>query len=158
MQLEEESSILFEKILQNDKIVLKIDEDNCVVAIYKWILSFSCTLWKRAFCDFFGKGATYSKGREFVAQLDTKKAAKRAVLQYFFMELLPKKAIYRNDFPAQFLKRTDTFSWDCVYSEYQRKTFERPHLLHCRWYLEQNKGEMCMVDKHTLKSRCERET
>ena len=155
--MEEAASNLFGKIVDDDKIVLRVDDDNPVVSIDKWILSYCCTLWKRVFREFFGNKATYSKGREFLAQHDTEKAARRAVLRYFYMELLPKKAIDRNDFPAQFLKWTDTSSRDCIYSEYQRRSFERPHLLHCPWYLEQYKGEVCLDEERALKSRCERD-
>lgn len=100
--MEEEASNLLQKILADDKIELKVNAGNPIVAIDRWISSFTCTLWKRVFCDFFVKGSTYSKGREFLAQHDTEKAVKRAVLRYFYMELLLKKAIDRNKFPAQF--------------------------------------------------------
>lgn len=83
LQLEEESSKLFQKILKDHKIVLKTNDKNSIRAIDRWILSFSCTLWKGVFCDFFRKGATYSKGSEFLAHYDSEKAVKCAVLRYF---------------------------------------------------------------------------
>ena len=145
--------------MKEDKIVLKeLSLAKPVVPIEKWILAYNCLLWKRAFRDFFVKGATFTKGKEFLSQPNIEKASKRAVVCYFNLELLSKLAIDSNNIPAQFLKWLDTSSADCIFSDYQRKNFARPHLLQCPWYLELHKGEVCLDEERAHQSRCDRET
>ena len=90
-QLEEEAGKLYERIME-DQITLGGAADT-IISIQRWIEKWSLVLWRRAFREFFFKNSTFLKKVEFLSQADTEKVMKRAVMRYFFRELLPSGSI-----------------------------------------------------------------
>jgi hypothetical protein len=77
---------------------------------------------------------------------------------YFFTELVKKEAIIEDALPPRFAKWLDTSSSDCIFNDYKRKAFSRPHLRRCPWYLELRSGEHCFDSERDWKSKCDRKT
>jgi hypothetical protein len=80
------------------------------------------------------------------------------IVRYFFAELVEKEAITEDTLPPRFAKWLDTSSSDCIFNDYQRKAFGRPHLRRCPWYLELRSGEHCFDNERDWKYKCDRET
>ena len=156
MQLEEEAVIRYEKIVEEDKIVLKTEDlPNPVEDIGSWIESHCITLWGKAFKEHFGKDGTYDKTKTFLSQAGTENAMKRAILRYFWRELVVKGAIDRKNIPQRFNKWVDVSSSECIFTDYQKRHFGRPHLLQCPWYLELKENEKCPGEERAFKASCE---
>jgi hypothetical protein len=84
LQLEEEAVNRFEKIMEEDAIILKTENlPNPVDDIGTWIESHSITLWGKTFKEFFSNDGTYTKKELFLVQAGTENAMKRAILRYF---------------------------------------------------------------------------
>ena len=98
-QLEEETGKLYDRIMDEDQIVLGAAADT-IIPIQRWIEKWSLVLWKRTFREFFSRNSTFSKKVEFLSQADTEKALKRVVMRYFFRELLSSGAIQRVSLPS----------------------------------------------------------
>ena len=111
--MEEERGKLYARIIEEDKIMLS-DNIQSVQPIERWIEKWSLLLWKRAFCDIFSKGFSFSKKAEFLSRAETEKALKRTVMRYFFREVVPMHAIQRLDVPARFAKWSDLSSSRCL--------------------------------------------
>ena len=153
-QLEEEAGKLYQKIIDEDQITLANVADR-VLSIDRWIEKWSLVLSRRTFREFFSKNSTFSKKVEFLSQSDTKKAMKRAVMRYFFRELLPSGAIQRINLPFYFAKWIDTSSSECVFTLEHKKNFKQPHLMPCPWYIELAHIDNCPSEEAALKASCE---
>lgn len=157
LQLEDEAGKRLAKIIEEDKIhVITEGLPNPPQDIGSWIESRSITLWGKAFKDFFGASGTFTKGQPFLNQSETEKALKRAILRYFWRELLPKGAIQRRDIPNRFNKWVDNSSSECIFTDYQKRHYNRPHLLQCPWYVELRENEKCPGDERAYKAQCEK--
>lgn len=142
--------------MEEDAIILKTEDlPNPVDDIGTWIESHSITLWGKAFKEFFSKDGTYTKKELFLVQAGTENAMKRAILRYFWRELVIKGAIDRKNIPQRFNKWVDVSSSECIFSDYQKKYFGRPHLLQCPWYLELKENERCPGEERALKASCD---
>ena len=155
-QLEEEVGKLYDLIMEEDQITLSATADN-IVPIQRWIEKWLLVLWRRAFREFFSRNSTFSKKVEFLSQPDTEKAMKRAVMRYFFRELLPSGAIQRINLPSRFSKWIDTSSSECVFTLEQKKNFKRPHLMPCPWYIELARTDSCPSEEAALRASCEQQ-
>ena len=152
-QLEDEATKRFEMIVEEDGIFLKSSGlDTPVDDIGTWIASHCITLWGKAFKDFFPKAGTFTKKQPFLAQAGAEDAMKRAILRYFWRELVVKGAIERKNIPARFNKWIDISSSECIFTDYQKKHFGRPHLLQCPWYLEMKETDKCPGEERSLRS------
>ena len=80
---------------------------------------------------------------------------KRAILRYFWRELVVKGAVDRKNIHIRFIKWVDVLSSECIFTEYQRKQFGRPHLLQCPWYLEMKVNNGCLGEEKNLEANCE---
>ena len=56
--------------------------------------------------------------------------------RYFMLELIPKKAISKDDLPPFLYTWSDLFSPTCMFNSYQMKTWTSAHLCGAGWYLE----------------------
>ena len=56
--------------------------------------------------------------------------------RYFMLELIPKKAISKEDLPPFLYSWSDLFSPTCMFNSYQMKTWTSAHLRGAGWYLE----------------------
>ena len=155
-QLEEEAGKLYDLIMVEDQITLSSAADS-IVPIQRWIEKWSLVLWKRAFREFFSRNSTFSKKVEFLSQANTEKAMKRAVMRYFFRELLPAGAIQRISLPSRFSKWIDTSSSECVFRLEQRRNFKRPHLMPCPWYIELARSDSCPSEEVALRASCKQQ-
>ena len=82
VQLEEESKKLLGEIIFEDNIVLSTEGlPNPIPSIGKWMEAKSMTLWTKVFSSHIGKGGSYSKSQEFMAQEDCSKNVKRAFMR-----------------------------------------------------------------------------
>lgn len=115
-------------------------------------------VWKRGYPEIIGRHGKFTKSKDFSTQADTKKAVNRAMVRYFLQELMKKGAIKTEDLPSRFAKWLDTASSECIFNEYQHRTFSRAHLIQCPWYLELKPWEPCADNEKELKARCDRET
>ena len=89
VQLEDESEKLLDEIIFEDNIVLSTEGlPNPIPSIGKWMEAKSMTLWTKVFSSHIGKGGSYSKSQEFMAQEDCSKSVKRAVMRYFWRVLV----------------------------------------------------------------------
>ena len=143
-------------IMEEDQITLNAVADS-IVPIHRWIEKWSLVLWRQAFQEFFSRNSTFLKKVEFLSQVDMEKAMKRAVMRYFFHELLPSGAIQRINLPPWFSKRIDTSSSECVFTLEQKKNFKRPHLMPCPWYIELACNDSCPSEKAALRASCEQQ-
>ena len=155
-QLEEEAGKLYDLIMDEDQITLGAAADT-IIPIQRWIEKWSLVLWKRAFQEFFSRNSTFLKKVEFLSQADTEKAMKRAVMRYFFRELLPSGAIQRISLPSRFSKWVDTSSSECVFTLEQKRNFKRPHLMPCPWYIELARNDSCTSEEAALRASCEQQ-
>lgn len=145
-------------ILNDENITIpKSGPNGPVESIEQIVYKGSYTIWKKGFSEHIGPRGKFTKTKEFASQPDTVKAARRAVVRYFNLELLEKKVIEKKDIPARFDKWLDTSSSDCIFNDSQRSNFTRPHLLLCAWYVELNSGERCSDAEKALMARCDRE-
>ena len=133
------------------------DNIQSVQPIERWIEKWSLLLQKRAFCDIFSKGFSFSKKAAFLSQAETEKALRRRVMRYFFREVVPMRAIQHLDVPTQFAKWSDLSSSKCVLTLEQRKNFQRPHLLACPWYIDLARNDKCPSEEASLKASCNQE-
>ena len=84
IQLEEESEKLLDEIILEDNIVLSTEGlPNPIPSNGKWMEAKSMTLWTKVFSSHIGKGGSYSKSQEFMAQEDCSKSVKHVVMRYF---------------------------------------------------------------------------
>ena len=155
-QLEEEAGKLYDLIMEEDQITLSSAADS-IVPIQRWIEKWSLVLWRRAFQEFFSRNSTFLKKVEFLSQADTEKAMKRAVMRYFFRELLPASAIQRISLPSHFSKWIDTSSSECVFTLEQKRNFKRPHLMPCPWYIELARNDSCLSEEAALRASCKQQ-
>ena len=135
-------------IMEEDQITLNAAADS-IVPIQRWIEKWSLVLWRWAFREFFSKNSTFLKKVEFLSQPDMEKAMKRAVIRYFFHELLPSGAIQRISLPSRFSKWIDTSSSEYVFT-LEQKNFKRPHLMPCPWYIELAHNDNCPSEEAAL--------
>ena len=142
--------------MEEDQITLSFAADS-IVPIQRWIEKWSLVLWRRAFREFFSRNSTFSKKVEFLSQADTEKAMKRAVMRYFFRELLLAGAIQRISLPSRFSKWIDTSSSECVFILEQKRNFKRPHLMPCPWYIELARNDSCLSKEAALRASCEQQ-
>ena len=154
-QQEEEDGKLYDMIMEEDQITLSAAVDS-IAPIQRWIEKWSLVLWRRAFQEFFSKNSTFLKKIEFLSQADTEKAMKRAVMKYFFRELLPSGAIQRISLLPRFSKWIDTSSSKCVFT-LEQKNFKRPHLMPCPWYIELACNDSCPSEEAALRASCEQQ-
>ena len=82
---------------------------------------------------------------------------KRAVMRYFFLELLLVGAIQRISLPSRFSKWIDTSSSECVFTLKQRRNFKRPHLMPCPWYIELACSDSCPSEEAALRASCKQQ-
>ena len=83
VQPEEESEKLVDEIIFEDNIVLSTKGlPNPIPSIGKWMEAKSMTLWTKVFSSHIGKGGSYSKSQEFMAQDDCSKSVKPVVMWY----------------------------------------------------------------------------
>ena len=130
VQLEEESEMLLDEIIFEDNIVLSTEGlPNPIPSIGKWMEAKSMTLWTKVFSSHIGKGGSYSKSQEFMAQEDCSKSVKRAVMRYFWRVLVANGAMATADSPICFSKWTDTSSSDCIFTDAQKRRFSHHHLV-----------------------------
>ena len=156
--MEDEAVTRFNDIVEEDGVVIQTDGLNVLIDdIGAWIASHSITLWGKAFKDFFPKARTYTKKLPFLDQAGAESAMNRVILRYFWRELVVKGAIERKDIPIRFNKWVDVSSSECIFTEYQRKQFGRPHLLQCPWYLEMKVNDGCPGEERNLKANCEQQ-
>ena len=88
---------------------------------------------------------------------DTEKAMKRAVMRYFFRELLPAGAIQRISLPSRFLKWIDNSSSGCAFTHEQKRNFKGPHLMPCLWYIELARNDSCPSEEAALRASCKQQ-
>ena len=110
-----------------------------------------------SFSRIFSRNSTFSKKVDFLSQADTEKAMKRAVMRYFFHELLPSGAIQHISLPSWFSKWIETSSSECVFTLEQKKNFKRPHLMPCPWYIKLARNDSCLSEEATLRASCEQQ-
>ena len=137
--------------MEEDQITLSAAA-NTIISIQRWIEKWSLVLWKRAIQEFFSRNSTFSKKVKFLSQADTEKAMKRAVMRYFFRELLPSGTIQRISLPSRFSKWIDTSSSECVFTLEQKRNFKRPHLMPCPWYIELAQNDSCPSEEAALRA------
>jgi hypothetical protein len=129
-----------------------------IVEIQTFVMNGGLKIWKRGFPEIIGKHGKFSKSKKFTEQAETKTAVSPMIVRYFYAELVKKEAITEDLLPPRFAKWLDTSSSDCIFTDYQRKSFSRPHLRRCPWYLELRLGEQCPDSEKDLKSQCDQET
>ena len=118
VQLEEESEKHLDEIIFEDNIVLSTEGlPNPILSIGKWMEAKSMTLWTKVFSSHIGKGGSYSKSQEFMAQEECSKSVKRVVMRYFWRVLVANGAMAATDLPICFSKWTDTSSSNCVFTD-----------------------------------------
>ena len=159
LQLEEETSKLYDLIVEEEKIELNSEGLlEPVVPIARWVMRAGCRFWKRAFREFLAADALFTKTKDFDSQNDTAKAVRRMIVRYFYFELLKKKAIEFSDMPLRFATWVDTSSKECIFNLYQRKNYPAPHLQQCPWYLDLNPTERILDEEVPFKALCDRQT
>jgi hypothetical protein len=129
-----------------------------LVDIQTFILNGGLKIWKRGYPEIIGKHGKVSKSKKFTEQAKTKKAVSQMIVRYFFAELVKKEAITEDALPPRFAKWLDTSSTDCIFNDYQRKAFSRPHLRRRPWYLELRSCKHCFDSERDWNSKCDRET
>ena len=156
VQLEEESEKLLDKIIFEDNIVLSTEGlPNPIPSIGKWMEAKSMTLWTKVFSSHIGKGGSYSKSQEFMAQEDCSKSVKRAVMRYFWRVLVANGAMAAADLPIRFSKWTDTSSSDCVFTDAQKRRLSHHHLVQCPWYVEMRESDPTPGDEVEFRGACD---
>ena len=159
LQLEEETTKLYNLIIEEEKIQLNSEELlEPVIPIGRWVMRSGCRFWKRSFREFLAADALFTKTKDFHTQNDTDKAVKRMIIRYFHFELLKKKALDFDVMPLRFTTWVDTSSKDSIFNLYQRKNFPAPHLQQCPWYLDLNPSERILDEEVAFKALCDRQT
>lgn len=139
-----------------DNIVLKTEGlANPIQEIGSWIESKCITLWCKVYPSHIGQRLNHSKGEEFTAQPDCENVAKRAVLRYFWRELVANGALDASRLPLRFTKWIDMSSADCIFTEQQVRQFSRHHLRQCPWYLEMRNGDPTPADEIIHRANCD---
>ena len=80
---------------------------------------------------------------------------KRAVMRYFWRVLVANGAMAAADLPIRFLKWTDTSSFDCVFTDAQKRLFSHHHLVQCLWYMEMRESDPTRGDKVEFRGACD---
>ena len=112
-------------------------------------------LWTKVFSNHIGKGGSYSKSQEFMAQENCSKSVKRAVMRYFWRVLVANGALGAANLPIHFSKWIDTSSSDCVFTDAQKRRFSHHHLVQCPWYMEMKESDPTPGDEVEFRGACD---
>ena len=144
------------EIILEDNIVVRTEGlPNSIPNIGKCMEAKSMTLWTKVFSSHIGKGGSYSKSQEFMAQENCSKSVKRAVMRYFWRVLVANGALAAADLPICFSKWIDTSSSDCVFTDAQKRQFSHHHLVQCPWYMEMREFDPTPGDEVEFCGACD---
>ena len=159
VELEEESEKLLGEIIFEHNIVVRTEGlPNPTPSIRKWMEAKNMTLWTKVFSNHIGKGGSYLKSQEFMAQENCSKSVKCAVMRYFWRVLVVNGALVAADLSIHFSKWIDTSSSDYVFTDAQKYRFSQHHLVQCPWYVEMRESDPIPGDKVEFRGACNART